>query len=112
MSKIKIIKESEVIKTEISHSSLFLKNVILSNNEVPNLFQLATAEFIPGSVIDMHSHGSMTEIFYLISGCLELFTNDNSFLINHGDTIVIPPGQNHSFKFLDSTRIIYFNLLV
>ena len=83
-SKIRITKESETFQVSITYNPLFLKNVILSNNEVTNLLQLATAEFISGAIIDMHSQESMTEIFYLISGALELLTNDETYLIENG----------------------------
>ena len=79
--KIRIIKESEALKASINHNPLFMKNVILSNNEVPNFLQLATVEFISGAVIDMHSHESVTEIYYLISDSLKLLTNGDTFLI-------------------------------
>ena len=84
--------------------------MIISNNEIPGLLQFATAEFKENDVIEMHMHESMTEIFYLINGTLNLIINEEKYLINTGDTFVIPPKVKHSLKFLESTVLIYFNL--
>ena len=59
-----------------------------------------------------HRHPNCDEILHLISGRLEHSLGDEKFLLNPGDTILIPAGQWHNSRALhgvDAEMVICFS---
>ena len=52
----------------------------------------------------------MYEIFYIIRGTLKIKNGEVEEIVHSGDSIVFPPLQSHSFKFIEDTELVYFNL--
>lgn len=53
-----------------------------------------------------HYHKNNDEVFYIISGKLEVLVNDEKCLFSSGDFFGIDAGDMHSFKFLEDSIIV------
>lgn len=49
----------------------------------------------PGFHLNRHHHKIMTEIFYMLEGVMELVFDDETIILNEGDTITVPPNVWH-----------------
>ena len=105
-----IIRAADNSTIQVSHQAEFKKHVILANGVVPGLLQCATAYFDVGDEISPHEHESMTEIFYLMSGKLQVELDASLYIINKGDAFTVFPGVIHSIKFLAASQLFYFNI--
>ncbi|HOJ36612.1 MAG TPA: cupin domain-containing protein [Ignavibacteriales bacterium] len=108
MEKIKIIKSDEIIKTSTSHDKNIYKNVIISNNTIPHIFQFAFTIFKKGDKIEIHSHPSAYEVFYIEYGKITLLTEDERIILTDNDSFIVPPNCIHGLEILEETKIIYF----
>lgn len=104
-----IIKSKDQQTITTSHGK-HLKKVILGKEIVPPLLQFACSEFKRGDIIEKHSHDSMTEVFYILNGKLEILLENKTQVIEKGDCVVIRAKESHSFNFLEKTEFIYFSL--
>lgn len=108
METIKIIKSNEIIKSSTSHNINIMKNVIIPNNTIPNIYQFAFTIFEKGQRIELHQHESAYEVFYIEFGKIKLLTNQEEFILSDGDSFIVPPKCIHGFEILEKTKIIYF----
>ena len=44
-----------------------------------------------------HHHARSSEMFYVLSGAVEILSGDRVVRAHEGDVIVVPPGQAHAF---------------
>ncbi len=107
---VKIKRNKDILREPVSHNDQYFKKVILKNDAIPGLLQFAKANFKSGDEVDEHFHESIYEVFYLISGAIRVIADEIEELAVSGDSIIIYPEQNHSFKFIKNTELIYFNL--
>ncbi|MGI9530551.1 cupin domain-containing protein [Lutimonas sp.] len=49
----------------------------------------------PGFRLKRHHHKLMTEIFYMLEGVMELVFDDETIMLEPGDTITVPPNVWH-----------------
>lgn len=52
----------------------------------------------PGFHLARHHHKIMTETFYMLEGTMELIFDDETILLQKGDTITVPPNVWHEAK--------------
>jgi len=78
---------------------------------LPNLTQLATAEFKKYDLVEPHVHQAMTEVFYIEYGKLKATLDSDSFIAVTGDVIVARAKTRHSFQFIENTKLVYFGLV-
>ena len=50
-----------------------------------------------GQTCPYHHHGMKHETFFLVKGTLRLIVDGEEMILQEGDTLVMPPGQRHSF---------------
>ena len=50
----------------------------------------------PGFHLGRHHHKIMTEVFYMLEGTLKLTFDDETVLLQPGDTITVPPNVWHA----------------
>lgn len=62
--------------------------------------------FSAGTTFKCHFH-SQTEVCIVYDGEIVCFMGDKEVLLNIGDSIVIPPGQPHSWEAKKDTRAIF-----
>lgn len=73
-----------------------MKKVFLSNEEDDsNLTQFAFGKFSPGESCEAHSHGTMNEYFYFISGSGKYYIGEEVLALKPGTFIKIPAQTLH-----------------
>lgn len=60
----------------------------------------------PGFHLARHHHKIMTEVFYMLEGELELIFDDETLILNEGDTITVPPNVWHEAKCSDGGKML------
>lgn len=105
-----IIRANEHTQTPISHQCEFNKRVILNKHLIPGLLQCATANFDVGEEIKTHVHPTMTEVFYILDGEVNLHSSSKTYHLFRGDTFVVFPSTEHSLTFPNRAELLYFNI--
>ena len=84
-----------------------LKKVLLVNNEcVSNITQIASTTLECGSVIEEHKHLDMEECFLIQSGEVVIAIEGENYRLTDGDFIYIPCGKSHGHKAITTTTMI------
>ncbi|WP_144379402.1 quercetin 2,3-dioxygenase [Mesorhizobium amorphae] len=52
----------------------------------------------PGSGPPLHVHADAAEVFYVLSGELDITVGDKSYRAGPGDTVYVPPNVPHQFR--------------
>ncbi len=63
-----------------------------------------------GQTCPKHHHRVKHESFFLLEGCLEVDYNDQTYVLNRGDTLPIFPGKYHSFKGLKPSLLLELSM--
>ena len=107
---IMIIRASNHETAPVGHQPEFSKRVIVPGGILPGLLQFATADFQTDDVIAPHTHQTMAEVFYVLSGMLHLSGPSENHALSAGDCFVVFPGVEHGITFLGPSKLLYFNL--
>ncbi|MEQ8325323.1 MAG: cupin domain-containing protein [Cytophagales bacterium] len=60
----------------------------------------------PGFHLKRHHHKIMTEVFYMLEGRLELIFDDETIVLNEGDTITVPPSIWHEARCAEGGKML------
>ncbi len=66
-------------------------------------------EMPPNSTEQLHYHSQSEQFFYVLSGVLGIFMNEETYLLEEGQGILVPKGINHKV-FNDSNAMVEFIL--
>ena len=92
----KIVNLANVPETGVSHDPKIKKKTLIGNKEIPNLMMFSHATFKPGQSVELHSHETMFEVYYICSGNAVFTVNGREIRASAGDCITIEPKENHS----------------
>jgi mannose-6-phosphate isomerase-like protein (cupin superfamily) len=59
-----------------------------------------------GTISSLHYHEEKDEFFYIVKGQVQVLLADKKILLRAGDTLRIPPGQQHRIQPLEDTLIL------
>jgi len=59
-----------------------------------------------GKLSSLHYHEEKDEFFYIVIGQVRILLAEKEFLLTSGDTIHIPPGQEHRIEPIQDTLIL------
>jgi mannose-6-phosphate isomerase-like protein (cupin superfamily) len=109
---VKIIRQEDLVKTQVSHNANISKTVFIQSGEIPNIVYFSQATFPPGEVALEHVHVDMTEVFYIQSGEGAIKVDDNVLPLNAGDCITVAPGEKHELVNMgvDDMIVNYFGV--
>lgn len=94
-TKFKVISLDELSCEETSHGNS-VKQVFLRSAELFNqLTQIAFSRFLPDEQTPMHSHQSMDEYFFFLSGQGRYIIAEETIVLQPKMLIEIPAGTNH-----------------
>lgn len=99
---------SEIAYMNTSHS-YGLKKIFEGPNANALLTQVAYCELEEGS-IDIHSHETMDEYFYIISGSALFKIDDKEYECEEGTYICIPATIKHGFVVTKEIKMFYFGI--
>jgi quercetin dioxygenase-like cupin family protein len=86
------IKKGEGKNYNYSQDHCYVK---LSSRETNGELCLIEDTLKPGFHLKRHHHKLMTEVFYMLTGEMELVFDDETILLKEGDTITVPPNVWH-----------------
>ena len=66
---------------------------------------LAEATVPPGARTLLHRHGQTEELYHITAGQGRMTLGEDSFTVDVGDTVCIPPGTPHCIEALGDTRL-------
>jgi len=104
----RVVKDP-IIK-ELSHNKTLYKKVFISNGELQHVTQVAASSFSKGDSISEHIHETMSEIFYVVRGKVQIFFNNKTDEARESELFVIPIKTKHSLLFLEDTELFYFGI--
>ena len=107
----KLINLKDVPLTNVSHDPQILKQVMINTGMIPGLTKFSKAVVPAGQSVSPHTHDSMYEILFFLTGRGELLVNGKKVEILSDQCIVIEPGEVHSItKVLDDIELVYFGI--
>ena len=86
------IKSGQGENFNYSQDHCFIK---LSSRDTNGELCLIEDTLKPGFHLKRHYHKIMTEVFYMLEGEMELVFDDETIILNEGDTITVPPNVRH-----------------
>lgn len=95
MESKEIIRKGEGENYDYSQDHCFVK---LSSRHTNGELCLVEDTLKPGFHLGRHHHKIMTEVFYMLTGELELIFDDETVILREGDTITVPPHVWHEAK--------------
>jgi len=103
MKSIQYIKKGEGENYNYSQDHCFVK---VSSRDTNGELCLIEDTLKPGFHLKRHHHKIMTEIFYMLTGQMELIFDDQTIILKEGDTITVPPNVWHEAKCKDGGKML------
>ena len=90
-----LVKQGQGENYDYSQDHCFIK---VSSRDTNGELCLIEDTLKPGFHLKRHHHKIMTEVFYMLSGEMELTFDDETIILKEGDTITVPPNVWHEAK--------------
>ena len=103
MESIHFIKKGEGKNYNYSQDHCFIK---LSSRDTNGELCIIEDTLKPGFHLKRHHHKVMTEVFYMLEGELTLIFDDQTVVINKGDTITVPPNVWHEAQCTEGGKML------
>jgi mannose-6-phosphate isomerase-like protein (cupin superfamily) len=104
-----LIKADQTISEATSHGTP--KRVILRGGVLPDVTQVAVATLTEADEVELHSHATMYENYFVLEGRALYIVGDETYEIGPGDFLVIPPGVPHQPKVTAGPlRVFYWGI--
>jgi mannose-6-phosphate isomerase-like protein (cupin superfamily) len=89
------------------------KQVYLRDGVLPGVTQVAVATLETGFEAELHSHPTMYENYYVLSGRAVYRVGEEEYEVEAGDMVVVPPATPHRQRVIEGPhRIFYWGLAV
>lgn len=95
MNSKEVIRKGEGENYNYSQDHCFIK---LSSRQTNGELCVVEDTLKPGFHLKRHHHKIMTEVFYMLTGELELIFDDETIILREGDTATVPPNVWHEAK--------------
>ncbi len=95
MNKVETIRNGEGENYNYSQDHCFVK---LSSDQTNGELCIVEDTLKPGFYLPRHHHKLMTEIFYILEGEVELIFDDQTIILEKGDTITVPVNIWHAAR--------------
>ncbi len=106
-----IVRGSGVAAELTSHGTP--KRVLLRGGVLPDVTQVAVAEFGEGGEIEVHAHPTMWEVYYVLEGEAAYFVGEDVHEAGPGDLVIVPPATRHGLKVTRAPhRVFYWGIAV
>lgn len=108
----KIIKGSAIPWVGVNNAPEIKKQTFIGNEMIPKLMMFGKAIFKPGQKVGEHTHATMFEVYYILSGKASFTVNQEENIVEKDSCIVIEPGELHyqSNPFQEDVEWIYFGV--
>lgn len=89
------------------------KRILLSQAETDtNLTQIAITTLQAGETAEEHSHPTMEECFFFLSGEAKLTIEGNSVTCHEGDFVQVKCGERHKLEAVKETRVLTIGIQI
>ena len=95
LSTYKLIKKDHGDNYDYAQDHCFVK---VSSRDTDGELCMVEDTLKPGFHLARHHHKIMTEVFYMLEGEMELIFDDETIILQPGDTITVPPQVWHEAK--------------
>ncbi|MDA8595269.1 cupin domain-containing protein [Flavobacteriaceae bacterium] len=92
MNRQQLIKSGEGKNYPYQQDHCFVK---LSSKNTNGELCIVEDSLKPGFHLKRHHHKIMTEVFYMLEGSMKLIFDNETLIINPGDTLTVPPNTWH-----------------
>lgn len=79
-----------------SHNRDVVKRVLFKKGDIPHVTQVSQALFKPGTLVALHSHPDMYELFVCVSGRGTIQINGLDHDLIPGSFVLCEPGEVHA----------------
>lgn len=109
---VKLVKLNDVACEPVAHEPGIMKQVLLSEDELPASVRLSHATLKPGQKVKAHRHEALVEVFYLLSGTACFRVDGHAFMAQKGSVVRIDAGEEHSLvnSGSEDLHLLYFGL--
>lgn len=105
-----IVQLNSIQKKETSHPGIS-KHVFFENNDFKsNVQQFAYSSLKEGDIVNEHSHQTMEEVFFMLSGKCIFYINEKKYQVEKHTSILIPSGSIHKIEASTDCSFIYFGI--
>jgi len=91
----RLVRQGQGENYDYSQDHCFIK---VSSRDTKGELCLIEDTLKPGFHLKRHHHKIMTEVFYMLTGEMELIFDDETVILQEGDTITVPPNVWHEAK--------------
>jgi quercetin dioxygenase-like cupin family protein len=98
-----VIRKGEGENYDYSQDHCFIK---VSSRDTNGELCLIEDTLKPGFHLKRHHHKKMTEVFYMLEGEMEFIFDDETLILNTGDTITVPPNVWHEAKCVEGGKML------
>ncbi len=89
---------SQLTSVPVRHNASILKRMMLQPGDARPIVQFSHAQFPPGEGVKAHSHASMHEVFYVLSGEAEFIINGIPHTATEGSCMLAEAGESHALR--------------
>eukprot|EP01116_Phalansterium_solitarium_P011836 TRINITY_DN27657_c0_g1_i1.p1 TRINITY_DN27657_c0_g1~~TRINITY_DN27657_c0_g1_i1.p1 ORF type:complete len:166 (+),score=27.97 TRINITY_DN27657_c0_g1_i1:127-624(+) len=104
-----VVPRADSVTSEPSSHPGISKQVYVHRGQFPYLMQFARSVLAAGSEVPLHSHESMYELFFVVSGTGQVVVNDERTLLEPGSMYAVAPGTAHSMSSVENLTVVYFS---
>jgi quercetin dioxygenase-like cupin family protein len=101
-----IIKLEQTREEPTAHGNP--KRVYLRAGVLPDVTQAAVSTLETGFEVELHSHPTMYENYYVLEGRALYRVGDEELEVGPGDMIVVPPDTPHSQRVLEGPHRVFY----
>lgn len=89
------------------------KRILLSQAETnTNLTQIAVTTLQAGEAAEEHSHPTMEECFFFLSGEAKMIIEGNTVTCHEGDFVQVKCGERHRLEAVKETRVLTIGIQI
>lgn len=105
--RLAIIREAAAIPLLTTAHGSGQKRVLLATSETSStVTQIALTTFDPGEIVEIHTHPTMDEHYYILEGEADFTIGDDVRRLGNGTYILIPAGMPHSLTSITPLKLI------
>ena len=103
MKEKEIIRKGEGENYNYSQDHCFVK---LSSRHTNGELCMVEDTLKPNFHLKRHHHKIMTEVFYMLEGTFDLIFDDETIILQEGDTVTVPPHVWHEAKCAEGGKML------
>jgi quercetin dioxygenase-like cupin family protein len=84
------------------------KRVLLRGGALPDVTQVAVAEFDEHGEVESHAHPTMYEIYYVLDGAAAYRVGEDVYEAGPGDLVTVPPATRHGLKVTRAPHRVFY----